>query len=112
MPESSGDMGRPSRATAQVVEQLETALARGTTIPQAAASAGIAPRTVKRWLAEGVITRRRLRSVPDPKPARGGSFSDEQIESAMVSAVLKGATVDWRAAAWVLERRFSHWRKS
>ena len=107
-------MGRPPRASAQVVEQLEAALARGTTIAQAAAQVDVSARTVKRWLHDGVITRRRLRSVPQPEqePAvPSGTFSDEGIERAMVSAVLQGAAVDWRAAAWILERRFAHWRK-
>jgi hypothetical protein len=106
--------GRPPKATAQVAAEVERALALGTTIDQAAAAVHVSPRTLKRWLADGVVTRQRLRSVPDPDHAAQpseGSFSDDAIEKAMVSAVLRGATVDWRAAAWVLERRFDHWRK-
>ena len=71
-------MSRPSKATAQAVETVETALARGATIPMAAAAAGVSPRTVSSWLRDGVVVRRHLRSVPDePEQTTGGRFSDE-----------------------------------
>ena len=69
-------MARPTKATAQAVETVETALARGATIPMAAAAAGVSPRTVSGWLREGVVVRRRLRSrltSLSRKPAAGSA---------------------------------------
>jgi hypothetical protein len=100
-------VARPSKATTAAVETVETALARGATIPMAAAAAGVSPRTVDSWLARGVVVRRRLRSVPEPDPLPGdGRFSDEVIEEAMVAAILKAAPVDWRAARFILQSRW------
>ena len=99
-------MARPSKATAQTIDVVEAALARGATIPMAAAAAGVSRRTVDGWLARGVVVRRRLRSVPEPEPsARAGRFSDEAIEQAMVAAILKAAPVDWRAARFIFQSR-------
>jgi len=103
----NGRVARPSKATAQTVELVKTALAQGATIPMAAAAAGVSRRTVDGWLARGVVVRRRLRSVPEREPSAGtGRFSDEAIEQAMVAAILKAAPVDWRAARFILQSRW------
>jgi hypothetical protein len=107
-------VGRPSKASPEVVESVERALASGATIAMAAAAAGVSRRTVDSWLANGVVVRRRLRSVPEPEPLSGdGRFSDEVIEEAMVAAILKAAPVDWRAARFILQSRWpDRWGRS
>jgi transposase len=98
---------RPSKATAPVVERIETELARGTTLKQAAAHAGISERTLRGWLSRGVVTRRTLRAVPDPEPVTGsGAVNDERLEEAAVLGIIKAFSGDWRSCAWFLERAF------
>jgi hypothetical protein len=102
-------MARPSSLTAERREAVERALAQGAPLTVAAASAGVSPRTVSRWLAEGEVVRRDLVAVPEPEdPAAGGALADDAvgIERALVGAVLTAAKSDWRAATWLLERRW------
>jgi hypothetical protein len=102
-------MARPSVLTAERREVAERTLAQGAPLSVVAASAGVSPRTVSRWLAEGQIVRRDLVAVPEPiEPAAGGALGDDDvgIERALVGSVLTAAKTDWRAATWLLERRW------
>jgi transposase len=103
-------VARRSKASPDIVEQVETALARGATIAMAAHAVGVSPRTVGNWISRGVVTRRYLRPVPSIEAEMGmpdgGEFTDENVELAMVTAVLRAAPVDWRAARFILERRW------
>jgi hypothetical protein len=103
-----GPMARPSSLTAERREAIETALARGAPLSVAAAAAGVSARSVSTWLRQGRVARRSLSAVPEPdEPASGGvPGDDEAIQRALVGAVLAAARVDWRAAAWLLERRW------
>jgi hypothetical protein len=103
-------MARPSSLSVERREAVERALAQGAPLSVAAASAGVSPRTVSRWLAEGEVVRRDLVAVPEPEDpaAAGGALADDAvgIERALVGAVLTAAKTDWRAATWLLERRW------
>jgi transposase len=102
-------MARPSALTDERREAAERALAQGAPLSVAAAAADVSPRTLSRWLAEGQVVRRDLVAVPEPsEPAAGGALGDDDvgIERALVGSVLTAAKSDWRAATWLLERRW------
>ena len=95
--------GRPPLFNAQRAERLLVAVRRGIPFKQAAAYAGVSYDTFNRW--------RRLGSDEDA-PERFRKFCDalSQAEGEAVfrlvgtldSAATRG---DWKAAAWILERR-------
>jgi hypothetical protein len=101
-------MPRPSTATPERLKAIEGALARGAPLSVAAASAGVSRRTVSRWLQEGYIARRSLSAVPDQSEPDGatGDADDEAIQRALLGTVLRASREDWRAAAWLLRRRW------
>jgi hypothetical protein len=99
-------MGRPSSLTAERRETVEAALASGAPLSVAAASAGVSTRTVNRWLEDGLVARRRLVAVPEPNESATDLPGEETIERAVIGAILKAAKTDWRAAAWLAERRW------
>jgi transposase len=106
-------MARPSKATAEVVAQLEAELQAGTTIKQAAFHVGVSESTLRAWLDKGVVTRRQLKAVPDPESVREAGISDERLEAAAVEALIRAFRADWRSAAWFLERAFpGRWGKT
>jgi hypothetical protein len=105
-------MVRPSSPTSERRDRIERALAAGAPLNVAAASAGVSPRSVSRWLEQGRIARRYLSAVPEPGAAEsapadpGLPADDEAIQRALVGAVLRASQNDWRAATWLLERRW------
>ena len=104
-------MARPSSLTDERREAAERALATGAPLSVAAAAADVSPRTLSRWLEDGLVVRRELVAVPEPgEPSAGGGGAlredDVGIERALVGAVLTAAKTDWRAATWLLERRW------
>jgi hypothetical protein len=101
-------MARPSSLTAERRDAIERALAGGAPLSVAAAAGEVSPRTVSRWLEEGLVVRRELTAVPEPgAPAVALSEHDgEAIQRALVGSVLAAARHDWRAATWLLERRW------
>jgi hypothetical protein len=99
-------VARPSKITPEIVEAVERGLAQGATIPAVAAEVGVSERTINAWLADGIVARRRLRSVDTPAVDEPGAFTDEAIESAMVDAIMRAAAHDWRAARFILQARW------
>lgn len=94
--------GRPSKLTAATKQKLTRAIALGATYELACQSAGIAYQTFRQWMLKG-------------EAAQTGEYRDF-VEAVRASegrgAVLKlgkidrAALDDWRAAAWILERRY------
>jgi hypothetical protein len=99
-------MGRPSSLTAERRETIEAALASGVPLSVAAASVGVSERTVNRWLEDGLVARRRLVAVPEPGGDSADLPGEGTIERAVIGSILKAAKTDWRAAAWLAERRW------
>ncbi len=100
-------VGRSTLATPERIAVVERELAQGAKIAAAAATAGVAPRTVSRWLEDGTVARRRLHSVPDLDLESGEALTDEQVETAMATAVIQAAQGgEWRAARFVLQARW------
>jgi hypothetical protein len=99
-------MGRPSSLTAERREAVERALAAGAPLTVAAASADVSPRTISRWLEEGLVVRRQLAAAPEPELEQVGAGEREvDVEKALVATVLKAARHDWRAAIALLRWR-------
>jgi hypothetical protein len=95
--------GRPHKLTAAVQGRIVEAVRAGATREQAAAAAGIGKRTLQRWLAQGEGNR---------PPARFERFAAalREAEAGMVVDAVEGIQEaaragDWRARAWLLERR-------
>jgi len=86
-------MARPSSLTDERREAIERALAAGAPLNVAAASAGVAPRSVSRWLTEGRIVRRELSAVPEADAPADGDLpdDDEAIQRELLASVLRAA---------------------
>jgi len=95
------DPGRPSKLTPAVQEKVVQALHIGNHRKHAAQFAGIDECTLRRWMARG------------KNPAEEAYVAFRQaVEEAeakahvmAMGAIAKAARTDWRAAAWMLERR-------
>jgi predicted DNA-binding transcriptional regulator AlpA len=101
-------MARPTLLTDEVREELEDALASGVPVRIAAASVGVSRPTVYKWISRGLVERRpKLRLVESESSAAEELPEEEKIERAVIGSILKAASGgDWRAAAWVAERRW------
>ena len=112
-------MGRPTKLTMQVHSAILASIRGGAFASTAAAAAGISEATFHRWMRRG---RQAIERVDN-----GGELPEEEIpykvfhldvvaaeaevEVAAASALWTAARAgDWRAASWLLERRFpAHW---
>jgi hypothetical protein len=101
-------MARPSSFTAQRGDRIERALAAGAPLHVAGAAGGVSARTVARWLERGKLVRRSLSAVPEPDDVEDSTLpaDDGAIQRALLGSVLSAARHDWRAATWLLERRW------
>ena len=95
-------MARPTKLTPEVQDIIVDGINAGLTCGLTCARAGVAPSTFYRWLEKG-------------EAAKSGVFceffdavSRAKADSAMrlVSQITLQAPTDWRAAAFLLERRF------
>jgi transposase len=99
-------MGRPTKLTPEVKETIFKAIREGNTLQVACMKAGIVYDTMRGWLEQA---------------EKGGAYSvfsvelaraREEAEEVLVGEIKKAARQDWRAAAWMLERRFpDRWGK-
>ena len=100
-------MARPTKLTAETQEKIVRAIRAGNYPEVAAAHAGIHPATHYRWMERGALEG----DAPEDDPYRHYRAEVERAladsEAAEVGLIVKAARDgDWRAAAWVLERRF------
>ena len=106
---------KPSKETTSRKERLLLAILTGANYTAAARYAGIAPRTLRAWMTEG---RRASETaeLPPPGDERKRFLRRRALYRAIVSAeaecefnalrvIQVHAIMDWRAAAWWLERR-------
>ena len=95
-------MARPSKLTPQTSETITRELAAGASTAAAARAADISARTLRRWLQHGRNsadgTYRQL--VADVEDAK------RQARQRAIKTIGGAGEVDWRAAAWLLERLF------
>lgn len=93
--------GQPFKLTQEVVKKLTTGIRLGMTYSLAAQYAGVSASSFQRWLRRG-------------RDGEDGIFQDLLVEmeranadgaARLLAQVNKHAKEDWRAAAWMLERR-------
>lgn len=99
--------GRPSKLDAERKKKLFEALKRGATIAVACQSAGVSDRTVSEWIRRGEGRDRRKSTKEYAEFAVQVQKAIADSEMALLTKVQQGARNDWRAASWILERRFS-----
>lgn len=106
MEEKKSRKGRPVKLTEEIAQKLVRAIRAGNYIETACAYAGINPSTFYRWLEKGEKSSREdFRNF-----AR--QVREAMAEAEIVSVAKIKQTEDWRAQAWLLERRFAdRWGK-
>jgi len=88
----------------QVLDAVVTALRSGNYLDTAAALAGCHPDSLKTWLRDG--SRDTAGQTPAGKLWARISAAMAEAEAVDVARMTAAAKRDWRAAAWVLERRW------
>jgi hypothetical protein len=101
-------VGRPSKLTATVKARLIDAIKRGASTEVACSAAGVGYSTVRDWIVIGEgrhATKKPTREFKEFSEDVTRAIADSEM--ALITKVQQGAGQDWRAAAWILERRFS-----
>ena len=93
-------MARPKKLTPALFKPAYEAVKKGTTIERAVASIGISRRGWYRWLQRG---EERERPCPRFDIATQQAEEAEALEA--LERINGAASTDWKAAAWLLERR-------
>ena len=103
-------MGRPTKRTREVEEAILSRLVTGSTKRAAAAEAGISYPTLWLWLSDG-----KKEDAPEEHKKFNLDVAEAcaRAEIRWVSSIEQQArNGDWRAYAWLLERRFPEdWRQ-
>jgi hypothetical protein len=86
-------MARITKRTDERVERILEALSSGQTRRVAAACGGVSDDTLRRWI------------QADTQLSLRVSAAESQAQIALVACIRNAADHDWRAAAWLLERR-------
>jgi hypothetical protein len=87
--------GRPSKRTPERAQRLLDAVRDGNTLQAACACAGISEDVLARWRRQSA------------EFAESVTRAIAESEVALVATIRKASTDDWRASAWLLERRFA-----
>jgi transposase len=97
--------GAPSKLTPEVQDGVCRMIRAGQRLEVAAAVAGVSDRSVRSWMAKGELagaTNARYRAF-----RLAARQAEVDAEAILVTRVSKAAAAgSWRAAAWLLERRF------
>jgi transposase len=89
----------PDEADPELADDLTLLLAAGASPARAARALGVGERSVRRWLGNGLRDR-----VVAARASRPES-TDALSEARLVVLIARAAQDDWRAVAWLLERR-------
>lgn len=108
-----GRVGRPTKLTPAIANTILASLKRGAYLETACNAAGIAYGTMRQWVAKGVAHKEdNIRSVYRDfadKLAR----AQANVEMDLAERVASQTDADWRAGAFILERRFrDRWGKN
>jgi Homeodomain-like domain len=95
------ERGRPSKLTPERLDDLVVLLAARVPPEVAARSVGVSRRTLDRWLRQDELGERLAQAR-----AAGPEGTDALIEARLVVLLLRAASVDWKASAWFLSRRW------
>jgi hypothetical protein len=94
-------VARPSKLTEDRADRIVQAVRLGASQETAAQAAGVAGRTLRRWLAAGQAPRSRGRYR---QLAERVAEAEAQREVQALARIAQAERDDWRAAAWYLER--------
>lgn len=101
-------VGRPSKLTKAIQNQIVKMLEQGNYLETAAAAVNIPPQTIRQWLAKG--KGRVNKQYMDFRAAV--MRAQAQAEARDIANIRDHGDHDWRATAWRLERRHpQRWRK-
>lgn len=102
-------MARPSKLTPELKERFLKHLRLGITLETACAGVGIDYSTFRRWMLEGEVhSKGRFREFCEDTHR-----AIAESEVILLNRISESSKRDWRAAAWILERRFSqNWSAS
>ena len=96
--------GRPTKLTAQVVDELEQAVLERGTVSGALHSADVPNTTFYRWIERGNPSGTAPENAPHRELRRRIEFARDEARNARLITV--AAPRDWRAAAFLLERMY------
>lgn len=102
MAEQRKKMGRPSKFSKEVAEQIVELVRQGNYIETAALYCGLKPGTVRQWMKEGAKFQTGVKR--DFLLALRKAAAEPEVED--MSVIKAAAYSDWRAAAWRLEHRY------
>jgi hypothetical protein len=112
-------MNTHAQINKEAVEKILEYLPRVMYLETAAALAGVSHRTLQDWLKRGKEVRRRARRTGEPIPQAEEMYANlaaaikavvAHAEMVALGQVAGASQYDWRAAAWMLEKRFpSRW---
>src|SRR3954452_14643657 len=97
-------MTAPTKLTDDVSEKITLVVRHGGSVEAGAAAAGVTQRTVRSWMARG--QRSGAREAPYRAFRDAVERAQAEQEADLVASVNRGARRSWRAAAWLLERRY------
>jgi len=109
-------VGRPTKLTSELTEEIAQYLRAGNYIETTAALVGINRDSIYEWLKRGAKEQERLAKNPRARLRKREAifveFSDTvkkaqaQSEAMLVGLIGKAAQKNWTAAAWRLERKY------
>lgn len=101
-------LGRPSLLTPKTKQKLIEAIKAGSHYETACAYAGISYSTFREWMQRGQGTHKRRKTDQDYVDFADAILEAEsQGEISAIAAIKAASKNDWKAAAWMLERRHS-----
>ena len=104
--------GRPSKLTAEVIENIQNWLRMGFFVEDAARMAGIHKSTLYRWLEKGREDRDNEVESLYADFCDAMEKSRAEAEGMYLNSIKTAASRgQWQAAAWWLERSFDKWSK-
>jgi len=113
MPKS---VGRPTKLTKAIQDELVKTLRSGNYLETAASFAGLSHSIIREWVRRGERESIRLTNDPEAKPIKSEipfmefsvAIKKAQAQSEVMDVMLIGnaARESWQAAAWRLERKF------
>ena len=98
-------LGRPSQLTPKLKKDFLDAIAAGSHYEPACAYVGISYTTFRQWMQRGQGTHSRKSSAEYVDFVEAVHLAEAKGEISAIAAIRGATKKDWRAAAWMLERR-------
>ncbi len=95
-----GKPGRPSKFNPELLDTICKGVRLGLSYERAAENAGVGRTILHRWMTAEAAGDLRFRGVTDAL-----AKARAEGETRLLARVIKAGEEDWRAAAWILERR-------